>query len=88
MFLLIITARKFIFLRRVYFFYMVAIYFSAKKQTNKKKMEEVIHYLDSLVTTMNPSLNTLPPSCHPCQKRTEDLDNSLQDYGELVNKLQ
>ena len=55
---------------------------------NDKIMEEVVHYMDSLVTTINPRLNAPFPDHHPCQKHSEDLNDDMQDYIELINKLQ
>ncbi len=51
-------------------------------------MRNVVQYLDSLVTTINSGLDTPVPDHHPYQKRPEELRNDLQDYIELVNKLQ
>src|SRR6266545_2131933 len=51
-------------------------------------MEEVVHYLDSLITIINPSPNAPLPDNHPCQKRSEDLNDYMKDYIELINKLQ
>ena len=51
-------------------------------------MGEVVTYLDSLVTTINPGLNAPIPDRHPCKKRLGELRDDLQDYTELVNKLQ
>src|SRR5688572_17665731 len=54
----------------------------------KNVMEEVVQYLDSLVTMINPSLNSHIPNRHLCQKHREEINNDLQDYTDLVNKLQ
>jgi len=67
--------------------------FSAMLRTNKMKddeklMNNVIQYLDSLVTTINPDLDAPFPERHPCQKRSDELQYDLQDYVDLVNKLQ
>jgi ATP-dependent DNA helicase PIF1 len=35
-----------------------------KMSNNQEIMEEVVHYLDSLVTTINPDLNAFPPNLH------------------------
>jgi hypothetical protein len=59
-----------------------------KMQNNNETMEEVVHYLNSLITTINPSLNAPLPDYHPCQKRSEELNDDMQDYIELINKLQ
>jgi len=48
-------------------------------------MEEVIHCLDSLVTTINPDLNAPPSDHHPCQKHSEDFNDDMQDYVELID---
>lgn len=57
-------------------------------KANPEQMDEIVHYLDSLVTTLNPGLNVQVPEHHPCQKRPEEIDDGLQDYIELINKLQ
>lgn len=51
-------------------------------------MNNVIRYIDSIVTTINPGINAARPERHPCQKRREEIDDSSQDYIELINKLQ
>ena len=51
-------------------------------------MQNVLNYMDSLITTINPDVNASMPNKHPCQKYIECCDDSLQDYIELVNKLQ
>ncbi|RHZ66123.1 hypothetical protein Glove_309g84 [Diversispora epigaea] len=40
------------------------------------------------VITINPGLNSLVPSHHLCKKWNGEINNDLQDYIELVNKLQ
>ena len=50
-------------------------------------MTNVVKYLDSLVTTINPGLDAPAPNRHPCQKRPEELRDDIQDYIELLNKL-
>ncbi|RIB15063.1 hypothetical protein C2G38_2193330 [Gigaspora rosea] len=45
-------------------------------------------YLDLLVTTLNPELNVQVPEHHLYQKCLEEINNELQDYIELINKLQ
>ena len=51
-------------------------------------MNDVIKYIDSIVTTINPGINVAIPEKHPCQKINEEIDDSSQDYIELINKLQ
>ncbi|CAG8615871.1 14657_t:CDS:2 [Cetraspora pellucida] len=51
-------------------------------------MKEVVHYLNSLATTINSELNAPIPAQHLCQKHLEELNDDLQDYVELINKLQ
>src|SRR6184192_595270 len=51
-------------------------------------MINVVKYLDSLITTINPGLDAPVPDQHPCQKRSEELRDDLQDYVKLLNKLQ
>jgi hypothetical protein len=57
-------------------------------KNNDETMKEVVRYLDSLVTTINPGLNAPLSDRHPCQKRSEEINNDMQDYIELINKLQ
>ena len=33
-------------------------------------------------------MNAPIPNCHPCQKECDEIDDGLQDYIELINKLQ
>jgi hypothetical protein len=51
-------------------------------------MTTVVRFLDSLVNTINPCLDAPVSGVHPCQKRSDELIDDLQDYIELVNKLQ
>ena len=51
-------------------------------------MENVIKYIDSIVTTINPDINAAIPEQHPCQKASDEIVDSTQDYVELINKLQ
>ncbi|CAG8816966.1 1521_t:CDS:2, partial [Cetraspora pellucida] len=59
-----------------------------RMKEDENVMGEVVMYLDSLVTTINPGLNAPIPNCYPCKKRLRELRDDLQDYTELVNKLQ
>jgi len=51
-------------------------------------MNEVVQYLDSLITTINPELDMPVPERHPCQKKSNELYDDQQDYIDLINKLQ
>ena len=51
-------------------------------------MRNVIQYIDSIVTTNNPGIFTSIPEQHPCQKCNDEIEDDLQDYIELINKLQ
>ena len=51
-------------------------------------MNEVIQYLDSLVTTVNSGLDMPVPERHSCQKKSKELHDDQQDYINLINKLQ
>ncbi|SRR6266498_5594002 len=51
-------------------------------------MRNVVQYLNSLITTINPNLDAPVSDHHPCQKHPKKLHDNLQDYIELVNKLQ
>jgi hypothetical protein len=55
---------------------------------NEEEKAEVISYLDSIVTTINPGLNAAIPKRHPCQKGREEIVDDIKDYIELTNKLQ
>ncbi|GBB86546.1 hypothetical protein RclHR1_12970009 [Rhizophagus clarus] len=51
-------------------------------------MKNVINYIDSIVTTVNPAMHAPIPEKHPCQKGSNEIDDRLQDYIKLINKLQ
>jgi hypothetical protein len=53
-----------------------------------ESMNNVIQYLNSLVTTINSGLDAPIPERHPCQKRSDELLYDIQDYVDLINKLQ
>ena len=55
---------------------------------NDDEMDNIIKYIDSMVTTINPGINATIPTHHPCQKRSDEIENDEQDYIELINKLQ
>src|SRR2546421_106808 len=55
---------------------------------NENIMNEVVQYLDNLVTTINPGLDMPVPEQHPCQKKNKELRDDQQDYIDLINKLQ
>ncbi len=57
-------------------------------KSNENEMKNVIQYIDSMVTTINPDMNAAIPEQHPCQKVRDEIDDSSQDYIELINKLQ
>ncbi|CAG8702715.1 14888_t:CDS:10 [Cetraspora pellucida] len=51
-------------------------------------MVRMVQYLNSLVTTSNLGIDASVPDSHPCQKHDDELQDDLQDYIELINKLQ
>lgn len=55
---------------------------------NENEMQNIIKYVDSIVTTINPGINAAIPDQHPCQKSCDEIDDGSQDYIELINKLQ
>ncbi|PKY29831.1 hypothetical protein RhiirB3_446622 [Rhizophagus irregularis] len=55
---------------------------------NEDEMNFVIQYLDLIVTTINPDMYAPISERHPCQKGVEEINDDLQDYVELINKLQ
>src|SRR3989440_1844252 len=55
---------------------------------NEDEMKNVIRYIDSMVSTINPEINAPIPERHPCQKSSSEIEYDLQDYIELINKLQ
>ncbi|CAB4412398.1 unnamed protein product [Rhizophagus irregularis] len=57
-------------------------------KNNEEEMKNVIDYIDSIVTTINPAIHAPVPEKHPCQKDSSEIDDGLQDYIELINKLQ
>ena len=58
------------------------------KEMQESEMPNVIRYIDSIVTTINPEINAAIPEQHPCQKCSDEIDDGSQDYVELINKLQ
>ncbi|RGB39289.1 hypothetical protein C1646_754725 [Rhizophagus diaphanus] len=61
---------------------------SDEDQNNEDEMFRILSHFDSLVTTINPCLNTPVPIRHLYQKANDELCDDLQDYIEFVNKLQ
>jgi hypothetical protein len=59
-----------------------------KMKEDNEIMAEVVQYLDSIVNTINPGIDTPITDQHPCQKSHDELNDDLQDYIELINKLQ
>ena len=57
-------------------------------KNNNDEMSRILSHFDSLITTINPCPDAPVPDRHPCQKGNEELCDNLQDYIELVNKLQ
>ena len=57
-------------------------------KVNENEKNNVTQYIDSIVTTINPEMNAPIPNRHPCQKECDEIDDGLQDYIELINKLQ
>jgi len=55
-----------------------------KIKDDENAMNEIVKYANSLVTTINAPI----PNCHPCQKDHSELQDDLQDYIDLINKLQ
>ncbi len=50
-------------------------------------MKNIIEYIDSMVTTINLNIFATIPEKYPCQKGGDEIDDSLQNYIELINKL-
>ncbi|CAG8616750.1 6262_t:CDS:2, partial [Cetraspora pellucida] len=59
-----------------------------KIKADENLMQDILQYIDTLITTINLDINAPIPNKHPCQKRMEYCKADLQDYVELVNKLQ
>ncbi|GBB89441.1 hypothetical protein RclHR1_16110005 [Rhizophagus clarus] len=57
-------------------------------KNNEDEMSRILTHFDLLVTTINPNPDTPVPDRHPCQKDNTELCDNIQDYIELVNKLQ
>ncbi|EXX53021.1 hypothetical protein RirG_247740 [Rhizophagus irregularis DAOM 197198w] len=55
---------------------------------NEDEMNNVIQYLDLIVITINLDMYAPISERHPCQKGVEEINDDLQDYVELINKLQ
>jgi hypothetical protein len=51
-------------------------------------MREAIEYFDDIVSTINPGLGMPIPEHHPCRKKKHEIQDDMQDYIELINKLQ
>jgi len=45
-------------------------------KSNENDMENVIKYIDSIVTTINPDMNAAISEQHPCQKGSDEIDDS------------
>ncbi|CAG8641197.1 7999_t:CDS:2 [Cetraspora pellucida] len=59
-----------------------------KIKNNEMEINTIVQYFNSIVTMINPGLNAPIPERHPCQKSSEELNDDLHDYIELINKLQ
>jgi hypothetical protein len=59
-----------------------------RMKEDEETMNNVVQYLDSLITTINTGLDAPVPERHLCRKRSEEIHDDLQDYIDLVNKLQ
>ena len=55
---------------------------------DEDKISRILSHFDSFITTINPCPDAPVPDRHPCQKGNDELCDDLQDYIELVNKLQ
>ena len=55
---------------------------------DNETMKDVIQYLNFLVTTINSGLGIPVLDRYPCYKHFDELKYDLQDYIELINKLQ
>jgi len=55
-------------------------------KNNEKEKSKVTQYLDSIVITINPSINAAIPERYLYQKGSNEINYNLQDYIELVNK--
>ena len=55
---------------------------------NENEMKKILEYIDSIVTTMNLRINAAISEKHLCQKASSKIDDSIQDYIKLINKLQ
>ncbi len=50
-------------------------------------MNEIIQYLDNLITMINPGLDMPVSKWYSCQKKSNKLYDDQQDYIDLINKL-
>ncbi|CAG8800405.1 16743_t:CDS:1, partial [Racocetra persica] len=55
---------------------------------DEQLMKEMITYIDSIITAMNPDNSTHISQQYPCQKRQTELTDNFEDYCQLVNRLQ
>ena len=59
-----------------------------KMKDDEDAIKNIAKYANGLVTTINLGLNAPIPIRHPCQKDHSELQDDIQDYIDLVNKLQ
>ncbi|RHZ57019.1 hypothetical protein Glove_395g64 [Diversispora epigaea] len=59
-----------------------------KIKNNENAMDNIVKYINTLVTTINPGINASVPGRHSCQKEHSELHDDLLDYTDLANKLQ
>ncbi|CAG8536702.1 15388_t:CDS:2 [Cetraspora pellucida] len=58
-------------------------------QQDENSMNNIIAYVNSIVTAMNPNTTTIYTSeQHPCQKSLDKLVDDFDNYCQLVNKVQ
>ena len=57
-------------------------------QTNETIRREILQYLDNIVLMINPGLGMPVPEHYPCKKKSSEIQDDLQDYIELINKVQ
>ena len=60
----------------------------SRMKEDENIMNEVVEYLKTINTTINPRFNSHIPDRHLCQKDRSKLFDDQQDYIDLVNKLQ
>ncbi|KAK3923346.1 ATP-dependent DNA helicase [Frankliniella fusca] len=58
------------------------------KLNTEQDKEQALSYFDKLISCKNPDITVRPNLIHPCSKNVSDIQDSLEDLAELVNRVQ